>query len=102
MLGKAADHEIIGVPDQDWGVFPHVVAVTGILAVADSGGFLKAVQRDIQQQGADDPAFSQAAIMSLAGNDPSWARRKECEILSKAAARSASRIHTLLALPFST
>jgi hypothetical protein len=48
LFGEAAGHEIIGVPDQDRGVVPRVVGVIAA-AVADSGGLLKAVQRDVQQ-----------------------------------------------------
>jgi hypothetical protein len=49
---------------------------------------------------SNTPAVSQPAIMSLAGNDPSWPSRKEWLILSNAALRSASRIHALVDLPF--
>jgi len=47
------------------------------------------------------PAFSQPAIMSLAGNDPSAASSREWSILSNAADKSASTIHIRLLLPFS-
>ena len=50
---------------------------------------------------SNTPAFSHFAIMSLAGNDPSWLRRKGWLILSNAAVKSASRIHALPDLPFS-
>ena len=50
---------------------------------------------------SNTPAVSQPAIMSLAGNDPSCSSRNEWLILSNAAVRSASRIHTRLDLPFS-
>ncbi len=50
---------------------------------------------------SNTPAFSHPAIMSLAGNVPSWLRRKEWSILPNAAVRSASRIHVRLDLPFS-
>jgi hypothetical protein len=46
---------------------------------------------------SNTPAFSHPAIMSLAGNDPSWAKRKEWPILSNAALRSASSTHSRLA-----
>ena len=47
---------------------------------------------------SNTPAFSHPAIMSLAGNVPSWLRRKAWSILSNAADRSASRIHSRFAL----
>ena len=48
--GVAQGEHIVGVPDQDRGVVPRVVGVVTLAAaVADSGGLLKAVQRDVQQ-----------------------------------------------------
>ena len=47
---------------------------------------------------SNTPAFSHPAIMSLAGNVPSCRRRKAWSILSNAADRSASRIHSRFAL----
>jgi hypothetical protein len=55
--GVAADDEVVGVPDQDRGVLPDVVGVDDAAPVLDPGGFLKAVQRDVQQQRADYPAL---------------------------------------------
>jgi hypothetical protein len=46
------------------------------------------------------PAFSHPAIMSLAGNDPSALSSRWWPILSNAADKSASTIHTRLLLPF--
>jgi hypothetical protein len=40
------------------------------------------------------PAFSQRRIMSLAGNEPSASRSRPWSILSNAAVKSASKIHT--------
>jgi hypothetical protein len=56
LSGETAGHKIVGVPDRNRGVIPRTVGVVAV-AVADSGGLLKAVQRDIQQDGADDPAL---------------------------------------------
>jgi len=47
---------------------------------------------------SNTPAFSQPAIMSLAGNDPSEPSRWSWSILSNAAAKSASSAHVRLAI----
>lgn len=41
----AADGEIVGIPDQNGGILLDPGLVVAL--IADSGGFLKAVQRDV-------------------------------------------------------
>jgi len=47
--------------------------------------------------GSNTPAFSHAAIRSLAGNWPSASRRRPWSIRSNALDKSASKIHSLFA-----
>jgi hypothetical protein len=54
--GVAAGDKVVGVPDQRRVALFEVVGVNAA-PVADSGGFLKSVQRDVQQDRADDPAL---------------------------------------------
>jgi hypothetical protein len=55
--GVAADDEVIGVSDQDRGALFGLPGFRAGGVVPGPGGLLKAVQRDVQQDGADDAAL---------------------------------------------
>jgi hypothetical protein len=61
--GMTADREIIGVSHRDRGVLAHPGGV-GTRLVAHSGGLLKAMQRDIQEQRGNDAAL--CAVLAYA------------------------------------
>ena len=59
--GVAERNEIIGVPDQHRAALHHSPGLAAGRVVADSGGHLHPVQRDVQQHGADPSLAASSA-----------------------------------------